>query len=184
VQRVFYFVVNKQLNSSVNMDVSYTTNSNKTSLGQSTSNHTANIQQLTTTFKNNSYILITTNDDEVVLDFSKNIKDIHSIDGNRLAASVYGVSSSLDHIHNERTWLAIIAYVLALVLICLHAVYVGNELIYKVDNWLIFAQSLYYFSFVHLPINASIGQFYYGFYFAHFGFFPNYFAAAIPPNYM
>lgn len=69
-------------------------------------------------------------------------------------------------------------------LICLHAIYTGNELIYKVDNFLIFAQSLYYFSFVHLLINASIGQFYYGFLWSHFGFFPNYFSGTIPPLYM
>jgi hypothetical protein len=74
--------------------------------------------------------------------------------------------------------------VLSLVLICLHAIYVGNELIYKVDNWLILAQTMYFFSFVHLLINASIGQFYYGFLFAHFGFFPNYFKYTIPDNYM
>jgi hypothetical protein len=33
-------------------------------------------------------------------------------------------------------------------------------------------------------IGVTSGQFYYGFVFAHFGFFPNYFSALIPPNYM
>jgi hypothetical protein len=37
---------------------------------------------------------------------------------------------------------------------------------------------------VHLLINASIGQFYYGFFWSHLGFFPNYFQPAIPSNYM
>ena len=101
-----------------------------------------------------------------------------------LGSSIYGVSAEANRIQNTHSWLAIIAYVLSLLLIILHSIYVGNELLYKVDNVLIFAQTMYFFSFVHLLINASIGQFYYGFFWSHFGFFPNYFLPTIPPNYM
>lgn len=120
----------------------------------------------------------------MVLDFSKNINQFATPQGNRLASAIYGVHSTLDHITNSKSWLAIIAYVLSLILIILHCIYVGNQLLYKVDNWLIFIQSLYYFSFVHLLINTSIGQFYYGFLWSHFGFYPNYFAPTIPNNYI
>jgi hypothetical protein len=137
-----------------------------------------------TVFNNKTYIAIKTTADEVVLDLSKNIKQFYSSNGNRLSSSFYGVKLTENRIHNTRSWLAIIAYVLSLLLICLHAIYIGNQLLYKVDNFLIFAQSMFYFSFVHLLINTSIGQFYYGFLWSHFGFYPNYFGGTIPPEYM
>jgi hypothetical protein len=184
-QKIFYFVINKLLKESDVKVNYYSKNDNhpkigasSTSLGQLQSS--MNLAQ----FNNKSYIGIKTTADEVILDFSPNIEQISSGGGNRLASTVYGVSSDSDHIQNSKFWLAIIAYVLSLLLICLHAIYVGNELIYKVDNWLILAQTMYFFSFVQLLINMPIGQFYYGFLFAHFGFFPNYFKGTIPDNYM
>jgi hypothetical protein len=45
-------------------------------------------------------------------------------------------------------------------------------------------QILYFVSFSQVGIGNGIGQFYYGFFFAHLGFFPNYFRATIPANYM
>ena len=81
------------------------------------------------------------------------------------------------------TWLAIIAYVISILLIVLHSIYIGNLLLYKVDNALIFAQSLYFFSFINLMIGKYIAQYYYGFLWSHFGFFPNYFAGTIPTAY-
>lgn len=137
-----------------------------------------------TQIQDKTYLAITTAADEIILDFSKNIKQFSTPSGNRLASSIYGVHANENRIHNIRSWLAIIAYVLSILLIILHSIYVGNHLIYKIDNWLIFAQVLYFFSFVHLLINASVGQFYYGFFWAHFGFFPNYFVGAIPSGYM
>lgn len=70
------------------------------------------------------------------------------------------------------------------VLICLHAVYIGNDLLYKVDNSLILAQLIYFFSFVRLLAGKLLSQFYYGWVFAHFGFFPNFFAKNIPSSYI
>ncbi len=73
---------------------------------------------------------------------------------------------------------------MGIVLICLHVVYIGNDLIYKVDNTLILAQSIYFFSFVQLLVGKLLSQFYYGWLFSHFGFFPNFFIDYIPSNYM
>ena len=74
-----------------------------------------------------------------------------------------------------KLWLAYIGYVVSIVVIVLHALFIGNDLIYKVDNLLIFIQSLYYFSFVKLLVGKLLAQYYYGWIYAHGGFFPNYF---------
>jgi len=83
-----------------------------------------------------------------------------------------------------RTWLAYIGYIMGPVLICLHAVFIGNDLLYKVDNTLILAQSLYFLSFVKLLVGQLLSQFYYGWLYAQFGFFPNFFENTIPSNYV
>lgn len=83
-----------------------------------------------------------------------------------------------------KTWLAFIGYIMSITLILLHAVFIGNNLLYKVDNVLILAQSIYYFSFVQLLVGKLLSQFYYGWIFAHFGFFPNFFKHLIPSNYV
>ena len=73
---------------------------------------------------------------------------------------------------------------MSIVLICLHVVFIGNDLLYKVDNTLILAQSIYFFSFVQLLVGRLLAQFYYGLLFASFGFFPNFFKNTIPSNYV
>jgi hypothetical protein len=74
-----------------------------------------------------------------------------------------------------KTWLSFIGEVMSIVIIVLHVVFIGNDLLYKVDNTLILAQTIYYFSFVQLLVGNVLAQFYYGWIFAHFGFFPNFF---------
>ncbi len=73
---------------------------------------------------------------------------------------------------------------MGLTLILLHVVFIGNDYLYKVDNALILAQTIYFFSFVQLLVGKLLSQFYYGWIFAHFGFFPNFFARNIPSNYV
>ena len=83
-----------------------------------------------------------------------------------------------------KTWLAFIGYIMSLTLIFLHVVFIGNNLLYKVDNVLILAQTIYFFSFVQLLVGKLLSQFYYGWIFAHFGFFPNFFSKYIPSSYV
>jgi hypothetical protein len=83
-----------------------------------------------------------------------------------------------------KTWLAYIGYIMGLTIILLHVVFIGNDLIYKVDNTLILGQTIYFFSFVQLLVGKLLSQFYYGWIFTHFGFFPNFFASTIPSNYV
>ena len=83
-----------------------------------------------------------------------------------------------------KTWLAYIGYIMGLTLILLHVVFIGNDLLYKVDNAIILGQTIYFFSFVQLLVGKLLSQFYYGWVFTHFGFFPNIFANTIPSNYV
>lgn len=43
------------------------------------------------------------------------------------------------------------------------------------DNLIILVQTIYYFSFVKILVGRLLAQFYYGWIFAHLGFFPNFF---------
>lgn len=185
--KLFYFVVDRPLNLSDVQVNYYKLGVNNTKpipqLSQSLKQYlTDNVDYAQ--FNDKTYLAIRTAADQVVLDLTKNIKQFSSNSGNRLSSSIYGVSLHENRLQNVHSWLAIIAFVLSLLLIILHSIYIGNQLLYKVDNYLIFAQSLFYFSFVHLLINSSIAQFYYGFLWSHFGFFPNYFKPTIPGGYM
>lgn len=82
-----------------------------------------------------------------------------------------------------RTWLSIIGEIMAWALMLLHVVFIGNDLMYKCDNAIILVQSIYYFSFVKLLVGRLLAQFYYGWIYAHWGFFPNFFAGLIPSGY-
>ena len=110
-----------------------------------------------------------------MLNVTDQISNIVSQQGLVLSNTVYGVENAQSHPNFMKTWLAYIGYIMAIVLILLHAVFVGNDLLYKVDNAIILAQTIYFFSFVQLLIGKLLSQFYYGWIFAHFGFFPNFF---------
>lgn len=119
-----------------------------------------------------------------IMNATGSLQKISSVSNLALSNTVYGVSSSQGHTTFMKTWLAYIGYIMGLVLICLHVVFIGNDLLYKVDNTLILAQSIYFFSFVQLLVGKLLSQFYYGWLFASFGFFPNFFSGTIPSNYV
>ena len=90
--------------------------------------------------------------------------------------TIYGTyGSDLTHIDWMKTWLAYIGYLMSIVVILLHAVFIGNELIYKVDNVLIFVQSVFYFIYVKNLVGRLLAQFYWGWSFSHARFLPNFF---------
>lgn len=99
-------------------------------------------------------------------------------------SKVYGSVEESDHRAFMRAWLAFIGYIMSVVIILLHAVFIGNGLLYKVDNLLIFAQSIFYFSFVKNLVGRLLSQFYYGWSFSHAGFLPNLFEPLIPDHYV
>jgi hypothetical protein len=80
-------------------------------------------------------------------------------------------------------WLAYLGYFFSWFIILLHAVYIGNGLIYKVDNVLVLAQTFYYFQFVHLLVGNHLSQFYYGWRWSHGGFFRNFWKYTVPSGY-
>lgn len=100
-----------------------------------------------------------------------------------LGSGVYGVKAQKNHLNYQTSWLAIVAYTLSLMTILLHTVYIGNYLLYKVDNLLIFVQACWYFLFVNLFVGKPLAQYYYGYSWSHFQFFPNYFNGTIPVGY-
>lgn len=119
-----------------------------------------------------------------MLDLSSQLKNLVTENNLAFPNTVYGVSATQSHPEFMKTWLAYIGYIMGLTLILLHVVYIGNDLLYKVDNVLILAQTIYFFSFVQLLVGKLLAQFYYGWIFAHFGFFPNFFSSTIPPRYV
>lgn len=80
-------------------------------------------------------------------------------------------------------WLAYFGYIFSFFIIALHAIYIGNGLIYKVDNVLILAQTFYFFQFVNLLTGNYLSQFYYGWRYSHGGFFTNFWGRTIPSGY-
>lgn len=92
-----------------------------------------------------------------------------------LPSKIYGTVYLSDHTEFMKTWLAYIGYVMAIVIILLHAVFIGNELLYKVDNLVIFVQTIFYFSFVQNLVGRLLAQYYFGWSFAHARFLPNLF---------
>ncbi len=95
----------------------------------------------------------------------------------------YGVR--FDNAHNDfmTHWLAYLGYFFSWFILLLHAAYIGNGLIYKVDNLLVLAQTYYYFQFVNLFVGNTLSQFYYGFRWMHGGFFRNFWKYTVPGNY-
>ncbi len=95
----------------------------------------------------------------------------------------YGASPGSTHTQWITRWLAILGYVVSSIILLVHCVYVGNGLLYKVDNLIVLAQTVYLFQFVQLLVGNTLAQYYYGWGVMHLTFWPNYFSSAIPSNY-
>lgn len=119
-----------------------------------------------------------------ILNTTGNLQKLASSSNQALSNTIYGVGSEEGHQTFMKTWLAYIGYIMGLVIILLHVIFIGNDLLYKVDNTLILAQSIYFFSFVKLLVGKLLSQFYYGWLFAHFGFWPNFFGNQVPAQYI
>jgi hypothetical protein len=119
-----------------------------------------------------------------VLNLTDQIKNLVTDSNLVFPNTVYGATAMQSHPEFMKTWLAYIGYIMGLTLILLHVVFIGNDLLYKVDNAIILGQTIYFFSFVQLLVGKLLAQFYYGWIFTHFGFFPNFFAPTIPSDYV
>jgi hypothetical protein len=119
-----------------------------------------------------------------VLDLSNQIKNLVTDNNLAFPNTAYGAAAMQSHPEFMKTWLAYIGYIMGITLILLHVVFIGNDLLYKVDNALILGQTIYFFSFVQLLVGKLLAQFYYGWSFTHFAFFPNFFSSSVPNNYV
>ena len=77
-------------------------------------------------------------------------------------------------------WLAYFGYIFSWFILLLHAVYIGNGLLYKVDNLLVLAQTYHFFQFVNLLVGNTLSQFYYGWRWMHGGYFRNFWKFTVP----
>lgn len=91
------------------------------------------------------------------------------------ANSIYGMSYESSFRSYVKGWLAGVGYVMSLLLLGIQFIYLANNMPYKMDNIIIFSQSLYYFLFNRLLIANPAAQYYYGFTWIHLNFYPNYF---------
>jgi hypothetical protein len=110
-----------------------------------------------------------------ILNLTGNIGSISSANGLYPVNSVYGINYDTSFRSYIKKWLAGIGYVLSIFLILLHCIYIANGILYKMDNIIIFAQSLFFFLFNQTLIANPVAQYYYGWSWAHLNFFPNYF---------
>ena len=118
------------------------------------------------------------------LDLSDKLTSLQGVEDSYIFPNkIYGTLATNDHPKFIKYWLAYIGYIMSIVILLLHFVYIGNQLIYKVDNLLIFVQSIFYFSFARNLVGRLVSQFYYGWFFAHAGFLPNLFKDTIPDYY-
>lgn len=120
----------------------------------------------------------------MVIDTTRSLRSMRSINNLYPANSIYGVR--YDHARNNliRDDLAFIGYVYSIAMLVMWIVYIGSDVMYKVDNLMIFMQLIYFFLYVRAVIDIGLAQFYYGFRYAHFGFFPNIFKRTIPDHYI
>lgn len=62
---------------------------------------------------------------------------------------------------------------MSITILLVHCVFIGNGLLYKVDNLLIFIQTVYFFQYTQNLVGKLLSQFYYGWSFSHAKFLPN-----------
>jgi hypothetical protein len=110
-----------------------------------------------------------------ILNLSGELANIRSASGLYPANSVYGINYETSFRSYIKKWLAGVGYVLSILIILLQCIYVANGIMYKMDNIIIFTQSLFFFLFTQTLIANPLAQFYYGWSWMHLNFFPNYF---------
>lgn len=93
--------------------------------------------------------------------------------------TVYGVNSDSSFRSYLAKDYAFVGYFLSLVILLTHCVFVGNGVMYKMDNLIILAQSVFFFLFVRVLTSNPVGQFYFGWSWMLLGFFPNYFSGLV-----
>ena len=131
------------------------------------------------------YLLINTTKqaDIMVIDTTRTLRSMRSANGLYPANSIYGVKYGSTRNNLIKYDLAFIGYVFSVAMLVMWLLYIGSDIMYKVDNLMILMQVIYFFLYVRAVIDIGLAQFYYGFRYSHFGFFPNLFRNTMPANY-
>jgi hypothetical protein len=184
--KTIFFILDQTIKSSsaINLNV-IKQGSSPTVSASATGDNSSNLQG--TSLQSGNFLSIydsNPNNNLYILNITDQLKNLVTDNNLLFPNTVYGATASQSHPEFMKTWLAYIGYIMGITLILLHVVFIGNDLLYKVDNAIILAQTIYFFSFVQLLVGKLLAQFYYGWIFTHFGFFPNFFANTIPSNYV
>ena len=136
---------------------------------------------LTSTLYNSTTnsIIIQSDQPTHILNLSGTLPTYHSASNTYPPNSVYGLNAETSYSTFLKKSLALIGYILSLFILLTHCIYVGNQLSYKMDNIIIFCQSIFYFLFVRLLISNPVSQYYYGWSWIHINFYPKYFSTLI-----
>lgn len=121
------------------------------------------------------HFLVTLNDGS----FPTLVSNIYTYPANLFQGMSYG------HSRPQTVWKkwAAVGAVFSIILLLLHVIYLGNDIMYKVDNTLILAQTVFLGEFVWAVMPIQMAQFFWGWFFAHLGFIPNIFRNTIPTLY-
>jgi hypothetical protein len=114
-----------------------------------------------------------------ILNLSGVVADYVSVNNNYPSDTVYGVSADTSYRSYLSRDYAVIGYLFSLGILLTQCLFVGVNLMYKMDNLIIFSQGIFYFLFVRVLISNPVGQYYYGWHWMHLGWFPNYFSASV-----
>jgi hypothetical protein len=128
---------------------------------------------------NGQSVTIQNSQSAYVLNLSSNLQNFVSVGQNYPADSVYGLNAATSYSTYIKKSLAIVGYILSLLILLTHCIYIGNGLTYKMDNIIIFCQSIFYFLFTRILISNPVGQYYYGWSWIHLNFYPNYFSSLL-----
>lgn len=131
------------------------------------------------------YLLVNTSKQSnyMIIDTTRSLRSMRSVGGLYPANSIYGIKFGGARNNLIKNDLAFIGYVFSIALLVLWILYIGSDVMYKVDNLMILMQVTYFFLYVRAVIDIGLAQFYYGFRYSHFGFFPNLFRSTMPANY-
>ena len=132
--------------------------------------------------KNGTSFTIESEKPYFILNLSGEIQNYKSLGDTYPANSIYGININTSYSTYIKHSLAYIGYILSLLVLMTHCIYIGNGYTYKMDNLIIFAQTIFYFLFTDIFISNPVSQYYYGWSWMHVNFYPNYFWSLLSPD--
>jgi len=95
----------------------------------------------------------------MIIDVTPTLRAMRSVDNLFPADSLYGVKYGDTRNNLIKHDLALFGYIYSIAALVLLVVYVGNDIMYKVDNLIILMQVIYFFLYVRAVIDIGLAQF-------------------------